>query len=222
MFASQTSSSPWQLAQHAISAISLNGFTRLVITSAMKNSKNLTSEKGEYSQWKIAMIVGNLMKLWKMSIGMKKITKNTQHRMVANRSMGQDTKSLIIMIWPIMQNNHMFIRRAERMYMPDGASRLMGFDSNIITQLIRYSFRQIITTPAHKVVKIKPKVHLYIGKVSWMSLRLCWVSFPGTRSRKMSTQQRDTIIPHRKVRGIISSCLYCDRLDSRNSYATSW
>jgi len=64
----------------------MNGFTRLVITSATKNSKNLTSEIGEYKQWKVATIVGKRIIDWKIGKGFKKTAKNVQRSIVANKS----------------------------------------------------------------------------------------------------------------------------------------
>ena len=79
-------SSAVELSHHAMIATSMNGLTKLVMTSATKNSRNLTSENGENQQLNIATIVGNLITLWKMAIGMKHTKKKVQSKMIANRS----------------------------------------------------------------------------------------------------------------------------------------
>mmetsp|Transcript_33494 Transcript_33494/g.32954 ORF Transcript_33494/g.32954 Transcript_33494/m.32954 type:complete len:100 (+) Transcript_33494:507-806(+) len=78
---SKTFSSSLEFTHQSIKDTSIKGFTRLVITSATKNSKNLTSEIGEYKQWKVATIVGNLITLWNNRNGLKNTAINVINNM---------------------------------------------------------------------------------------------------------------------------------------------
>ena len=84
----QTSSSSgfaFLFANQAIIATSMNGFTKLVRTSPMKNSRNLTSEKGENKAFTVPVIIGNLITLWKYGKGSKNMIKNKTIRMYAKK-----------------------------------------------------------------------------------------------------------------------------------------
>ena len=111
----------------------MNGFVKLVSTSPIKNSMNLTSENGENQQLKAAAIIGNRIPLLNIFIGLKKMQNNIPSNRYAKNSSEYERNPLSTKACPIKQNSQMFSNIAAKTYIALGFSRFTGFDSNIIT-----------------------------------------------------------------------------------------